>query len=632
MSENSNIFDTNNDYIIPLYQRGYEWKEKEIEQLIEDIKSIDINKNYYIGTLIVSKKELKNEYIYEIIDGQQRLTTLFLIFNFLKPNVKNSLKFACRDKANYTLKHIKEIIDTINNRSKRIEKKELENNLIEHNIETAIRTINDKLKELENIDDFKRKLSKVIIYQIEVPKYTDLNHYFEIMNTRGEQLSQSDILKARLMSYLKDSKKDQTVFSTIWEACSDMNTYVQMNFNKKVRTQLFGHNWNNLPDNNWDTYKDLEVKNLDDEKSVKIDNIINPNYKIENIDYQLDGGEIKKFESIIEFPFFLIHVLKIFVSENFQNQNIIFDELIDDKKLLQTFCSVIDMINEKDREDFVKKFIIYLIRCRFLFDKYIIKRKYLSEEDSGKWSLQELNVSKEKNFYINTIFLKKYEKKRINEKRNKNILMLQSLLRVTYTSPKVMYWITELLKWLIENDCNNIRNSNIYYFDEIIEKYIIKEVNENFFNIENAYSKGVDTHHIVFNYLDYLLWKNYNNKENKEDFVFEFRNTVEHWYPQHPSKGSFEEWKEKDELNHFGNLCLIQRDINSEFSNMSPVSKKNTFKERIEKGSLKLRLMSEETVEKNDMDADMYWKKEGYKIHGEKMIKLLKEACNKYES
>ena len=236
-----------------------------------------------------------------------------------------------------------------------------------------------------------------------------------------------------------------------------------------------------------------------------------------------------------------------------------------------------------------------------------------------------MNVSgyPKKPYYKNTIFIKKYEKDSTNEKRNTNILMLQSLLRVSYTSPKVMYWITELLKWLMDYNSVNIKNANICEFDKVIEKYIIDEVNSNFFKLDNPFSRGVDTHHIVFNYLDYLLWK----KNNVKDFIFEFRNTVEHWYPQNPSIGSFEEWKEKDELNYFGNLCLIQRNINSKFSNMAPSAKKDSYKDMISKGSLKLRLMSQETINHNNIDANMYWKKDGYRKHGEEMIKILKEAC-----
>ena len=624
ISDENDFFDTNNDYIIPLYQRGYEWKDKEISQLIEDISGIDINEKYYIGTLIVAKNEIGSNYEYEIIDGQQRLTTLFLILNFLKDNVRNSLKFACRDKSNYTLEHIKDII---NKRKNKVVKAELEENLIDNNIEIAIDIINEKINEFRKsniIDEFKKKLSNVIIYQIEVPKNTDLNHYFEIMNTRGEQLSQTDILKANLMSYLKNSKNGQLIFSTIWDACSDMDTYLQMGFNTKERGIIFGNSWNKLPMNSWDELKKLVIDDNECDTPLKITDIIDNSFKIEKIDYQFDGEKQVKFKSIIDFPFFLIHVLKIYIMDAFKEETIV-NEMIDDKKLLKMFYSALENLNEFEREKFVKNFIIYLLRCRFLFDKYIIKRKYLNDEDDGQWSLQELNVSgyPKKPYYKNTIFIKKYEKDSTNEKRNTNILMLQSLLRVSYTSPKVMYWITELLKWLMDYNSVNIKNANICEFDKVIEKYIIDEINSNFFKLDNPFSRGVDTHHIVFNYLDYLLWK----KNNVKDFIFEFRNTVEHWYPQNPSIGSFEEWKEKDELNYFGNLCLIQRNINSKFSNMAPSAKKDSYKDMISKGSLKLRLMSQETINHNNIDANMYWKKDGYRKHGEEMIKILKEAC-----
>lgn len=68
--------------------------------------------------------------------------------------------------------------------------------------------------------------------------------------------------------------------------------------------------------------------------------------------------------------------------------------------------------------------------------------------------------------------------------------------------------------------------------------------------------------HIVFNCLDFLLWKSESKKY--VDFTFEFRNSVEHWYPQNPSEGTFESWI--DGVDQFGNLCIIQYNVNSKFS------------------------------------------------------------------
>ena len=85
-------------YVIPLYQRAYAWTDTEIEQLIDDIAEHNGDR-YYIGSLIVYKRSEE----YEVIDGQQRLTTLLLLAIELGLPVKNNLSFACRKRADDTL-------------------------------------------------------------------------------------------------------------------------------------------------------------------------------------------------------------------------------------------------------------------------------------------------------------------------------------------------------------------------------------------------------------------------------------------------------------------------------------------------------------------------------------------------
>lgn len=72
-------------YIVPDYQREYVWTDKEVHQLLEDIgEQIDggTTREYFIGTVLVSPTHQKNHY--EVIDGQQRLTTFFLLLCALK--------------------------------------------------------------------------------------------------------------------------------------------------------------------------------------------------------------------------------------------------------------------------------------------------------------------------------------------------------------------------------------------------------------------------------------------------------------------------------------------------------------------------------------------------------------------
>ena len=72
-------------YIVPDYQREYVWTEKEVEQLLQDIdEEFDVGdrREYFIGTVLVSPTQQKNHF--DVIDGQQRLTTFFLLLCALR--------------------------------------------------------------------------------------------------------------------------------------------------------------------------------------------------------------------------------------------------------------------------------------------------------------------------------------------------------------------------------------------------------------------------------------------------------------------------------------------------------------------------------------------------------------------
>ena len=629
----SNIFDTDTKYIIPLYQRAYAWEDKELIQLIEDIDDIAKDAKYHIGSLIVSRQSDR----YEVVDGQQRLTSLYLLLNCLGIKTKPTLAFACREKSNYTLRNMDELL--LENHNK------LDMDRIEAGIQRGIKILSHELKKRyfdnNKKNDFIEKLARVIIYRIEVPENTDLNRYFEIMNTRGEQLEQHDILKATLMSYLNcDSKK--ALFAKIWDACSDMTGYVQMHFTSgnNAREAIFGPEWNKMPQNIWDN-KD-RIKSPQETIGHTIKELIAEKFKVEDNEWHTEGDARVRFESIVEFPYFLLHTLKVYISlysvEHENSDLKIADELLDDKKLLEAFNRVViygitkNGKIEDNKGDFARNFIACLLRTRYLFDKYIVKREYANDNADGEWSLKSLYVSgaqsKKKAYYRNTKFTRSGEWTSTNDSRNKINIMIQSALRVSYTSPKAMHWITKLLIWLSESDCENIENNVIAKFHEVAERIARNAVRENFFNVckDGVYAMGVNTPHIVFNYLDYLLWyedkdKNKDTKNKKySDFVFEFRNSVEHWYPQNPSEGTFGQWQ--NGTDQFGNLCIIQRNVNSRFSNMSPEAKKSTFKDMIAKGSIKLRIMSDLT-ENNDN-----WKEAAYKAHEEEMLGYLKKACD----
>ncbi|MDQ1232605.1 hypothetical protein QE450_000103 [Paenibacillus sp. SORGH_AS306] len=591
-----NIF-SENKYIIPLYQRAFAWEDKEIEQLIDDILNFETD-NYYLGSLIVfERKDGK----FEVIDGQQRLTALYLLLTALSfPFERNAVSFEYRPKSDNTLVRLTSI-DEVGWR-KNVDGGILSGfNVICKKILGKVEDSSGTLK----TEELKRKLEKVNLLRVIVPQNTDLNKYFEIMNNRGEQLEQQDIVKSRLIEMITDGKK-RDAFARIWDACSDMAGYVQMHFDVAERKHYFGDDWDCYPDDSDGYY--LESCKTDSTAMRSISEIAESadvtSINTSRLDHS-DEDNIR-FESFLTFRHFLLHVLKIFeVEENeaeVDTKKTWSGELIDDKKLIQRFETVFP--RKQHVGETIERFGLCLLRCRFLFDNFMLKREFSSDDTEGRWSLKSLKVS-----WSNS---RKYAKRQpkayyVDVTDSIASRMLQSMLRVTYTSPLVMHWATEFLAWLYFDMDGYDSNEHSDKLENIAKAAVGEYMNDGEFSI------GLITPHIVFNYLDYLLWQ-----KTKQDFQFEFRKSVEHWYPQHPIDSNVK-WDEQD-LNHFGNLCLISSGLNSKFSNNLPLAKKANFSNGIVGQSMKLRRMADLTTDANA------WTEEVASAHGEEMFNLIRSA------
>jgi len=576
----ANIFtDGASKYVIPIYQRDYAWDKDEIDQLLVDILTFKED-NYYLGNLIVSKKGDR----YDVIDGQQRLTTLYILCKCLDiPVLEKSLTFQIRDVSNNTLEKLLELSKTIGTPDEEIYSEEI------------FRGYNIIIKQKDVLEKIKSRLDHVILLRINIPSDTDtdLNHYFEIMNTRGEQLEAQDIIKARMMRKL--DPKDKRVFSMIWNFCSDMDCYIQMKFDTETRKRIFGETWNDfihIHNGYKDSYyEDLAniINNTDESDITTLEDILEDKSehrreetKNKSSDESIDSG----FESIINFPYFLIHI------------NILLNDPknvpLDDKNLL-------DMYDLEYSPEYVKFFIFHLLKYKFLFDKFIIK-----SDKGGDWSLQKMdNLSYYKGTFDDDLI-------------NRRIRTLQSALRITYTSPIRMDWITLLLRTgslLSDNRGESFLN--------VTEDYCKKKVRKALYEDKKTEYAYRDMERIVYTYLDYILWREgYDGiiKPNSE-WNFSSTNSLEHFYPQNPI-GVHEELPH-NLLHSFGNLCLVSVSTNAHFSNMPPLDKINIYPDKI-KQSLKLMIMA-------DIAKTIGWDANSKTIeeHGQEMLTLLRDDISK---
>ena len=113
--ETKGVLEIKGNFFVPDYQRGYRWGENEVKQLLEDIdenrkknEQKNEHNNYYLQPIVLKEIGEKN---YELIDGQQRLTTLYLILNCIKEvlpstSVNYSINYATRQETQNFLRDI----------------------------------------------------------------------------------------------------------------------------------------------------------------------------------------------------------------------------------------------------------------------------------------------------------------------------------------------------------------------------------------------------------------------------------------------------------------------------------------------------------------------------------------------
>lgn len=637
-----------NSYVIPIYQRNYAWEADQIEQLIEDIDSAVVLESenpqgkpldYFLGSLVVNILEPGT---YEVIDGQQRLTTLYLLKAYLKAylgcdskaylacklNAK-ALRFSARKKSNQAL-------DYVYSKSQSQQSLELSNNdLYSEEIINGFKIIEQYFKTGSVAkDNFVKKLEHVNIIRVQVPRNIDLNHYFEIMNTRGEQLEPHEIAKAKILSIM-DSDDAKKAAALIWDACSNMDSYVQMNFKPDKRKKLFPECWENPDDpksfEDFKSFDDLQHALSDSEGNDGSENSSQDYITIKEV---LEGNDTSDtnpidsasgvrdtfdkdstYESIMTFANFLLQVNAVLnaLANNNGSSNHDVDATLDDKAFFATLKKRWENVAS------AKEFLFKLLQCRVLFDKYIIKR-----EKDKDWSLKRLKMerSQTRNSYSPT-YLNTFEKSLQNQ--NQQILTLEACLRITYTSPKTMHWVTHLLTMLL-NSPSSPTPANII---EELEHYCGEQLNRHLPGVANNSVSGFAIPRIVFTYLDYILYRDEyplpseNGKEKDGQWKIQFRNSIEHFYPQHPSRP--DPWK-SDVLNCFGNLALITAPANSKFSNNTPAAKVKEFDDIFQQ-SLKLQIMR--AIVNHNMDKEQPWSRDNAREHGKEMIGILKDEIQR---
>ena len=594
------------EYVIPMYQRNYAWEEGEITQLIQDVidylpEDGDKARNYYIGTLVVYERPDSKTPVFETIDGQQRLTTLSLLTSYLKNTrlvdlawySSLSIHFDSREHSRATFAAIFE--KKFNDDPAEVLTKKQINTGILNGYRLIQKVLPQKLKENDvSPQQFADYLFRYVqIMRVKVPTDTDLNHYFEIMNNRGEQLEKHEVLKARMMEKLQGCEQSQNCLHAVWEACANMERYVQMGFTPGQRGSIFGDkDWGQFELADFDAlraalHSSQEVA-AKQETRLTLDQIIAKAPVAAKQDESSEDAP-ERFNTVINFPNFLLHVLRV----DTQADSI----PLDDKRLLDTFEA--HVLKQPDPVVAVKRFTFSLLRCKYLFDQYVIKREFIKGIDG--WSLKRFKWSDggERNRAGRGSYVNTFDEEDDSEGMNRRILMLLSAFHVSTPTLVYKHWLNAALHHLFHSQQVEAQ-AYLLHLESVakafvFDRFLAPDEGLEYFSIiyknKGAYKArresisaetlgqrltfGNIENNFVFNFLDYLLWLEHRDSEPVKSYEFTFRSSVEHYYPQHPLPGHAH--LEASVLNSFGNLCLISHEKNSRLSNFMPSAKKEFY-------------------------------------------------------
>ncbi|WRF11410.1 DUF262 domain-containing protein [Helicobacter pylori] len=239
-------------YQIPIYQRPYQWTKENCEKLLDDLfedYEKDRESDYFCGSLVliaIGKDSATNAETYDIVDGQQRLSTFILLAKVLATLYSERLTEESKD-------YLQESLITKYGKKDRLNfnaigfnsKKDFQYALTSFNDAHVSNNKNNYLKnaiclknylrekEIEDINDFIEWLYfRVVFITITCPDADKALRIFNVLNARGLALNATDIFKGELLKHTKEHEQEEFVsrWNALSQKCSDNDLKIETLF------------------------------------------------------------------------------------------------------------------------------------------------------------------------------------------------------------------------------------------------------------------------------------------------------------------------------------------------------------------------------------------------------------------
>jgi hypothetical protein len=600
---------------IPIYQRLYVWGEDQVLTLLNDlVNAYEHDEDIFFlgGTLLVEQLSGKGR-CFDLIDGQQRFTTLWMLCHawrkalepFLTVTTDKStrprLRFAIRPEVNRYMETLalgaRGFVTADGEATKRMR---TALDLMKSVFEKRQLPVgeSDRAAHLTGLTNF--LFCKVKFVITIVPRETDLNKLFEVINNRGVQLQHHEILKARMLDAL--TEEERVPYALLWDACADMENFIERNLSGGSELSASNvaecYERDELPDAQ--AVRNLlksQIQDQSDHHALSLENILKSHDETPMPGQQPKDDEVEPtwVRSIFGFPLFLQHALRIWL---FENGLADLPRLLD-RELLALFES--HFFNDQaKRTENARTFIDLLWRLRVIFDEHLIKWVDQGEEETHV--ISKISVS--------TSSGKRYMSRSRESDSHRAFSLLQSML---YHSQEIttQYWVTPLLLFIHRNPGESV--ARYFTFLRHLDNHLLSSAADDalivrtrafmdepwqqrdlIYRTELAKPSGVKFAHYWFYKLEFVLWFQEKRTTDKwKQFRLTAKSSVEHISPQTPTER--DENQVRTTLDNFGNLALVSRSLNSEYGNLPFNEKRQRFinnnRSRID--SLKMSLIYE---------------------------------------
>jgi hypothetical protein len=541
---------------IPEYQRHYSWQTKQRNELFEDIKKLQAarekydERTHFMATIVCLKTKDKEKvgsntfYVYDIVDGQQRLTTLVILLKAISLKLRNDEQLdEAKELDKLLVKDDGRLIILQNNHDNRLILRDYLKNGNEPQAD-SIQTVADKniFQAIKDCEKFINCHSNVVDLLALVKNY--LYFIFQSLEDKGAVYTIFEVLNSRGLDVDWLDKCKSLLMGLLYEYASSPEN-----------NDLFSQHLNELHSYWSDIYREIGLQNIPGHEIIRF---------AATLKEESGAGRPLSAEDTLEF--FKNDCTKV------SSNDLVINKIIENTVWLKEITSCLSKLYADKRRNAVTD----ITQARLLAVA-IMLRKDLREEERNSLLEQWERTS----FKIYGLFRKdsrtkvgEYVRaaKKIRKDANATVNdLLNTIARIGSDFP-----IDTAVEELKKHDFYSNWQKELQYFFFRYEEYLAK-------------MNGTQLDKIIWN----EIWESNPN------------NTIEHILPQDKSKpcwNHFTEDEHRELVHSMGNLCLLAPRLNSEAGNKGFSDKKETYKQ----SSLMLlnEIVSDNGVERSVWDKD----------------------------